>query len=38
VTGKLLGHPDWQSAARLYRPFVLMRIDRGLNKVLPDLP
>ena len=38
LVGKLLRHPDWQAVARLYRPFVLMRIDRNLNKVLPELP
>ena len=38
VIDKLDGHPDWPLAARLYRPFVLQRIDRRNNKVTPELP
>jgi len=38
VIDKLDGHPDWPLAARLYRPFVLQRIDRRNAKVLPELP
>jgi len=38
VIDKLDGHPDWPLAARLYRPFVLQRIDRRNEKLLPELP
>ena len=38
VVPKLDGHPDWPEAARLYRPFVLRRIDRRIKSELPELP
>lgn len=37
VIDKLMGHPDWPLAARLYRPFVADRIERR-QKVNPPLP
>ena len=33
---KLEGHPDWPEAARLYRPFVLRRIERRIRSVIPE--
>ena len=35
---RLVGHADWPLAARLYRPFVLRRIDRRLRVEPPPLP
>ncbi len=35
---RLDGHPDWPEAARLYRPFVLRRIERRIKSDLPELP
>ena len=35
---KLDGHPDWPEAARLYRPFVVRRIDRRIHTDWPELP
>ena len=35
---KLAGHPDWPLAARLYRPFVLRRVERRLRVQPPPLP
>lgn len=37
LVDKLVPHPDWPEAARLYRPFVTERIERR-SKILPDLP
>lgn len=34
----LHNHPDWALAARLYRPFVLHRIDLPEKRILPELP
>ena len=34
----LRNHADWRLAARLYRPFVLHRIDLPEKRILPDLP
>jgi hypothetical protein len=38
VVPLLDGHPDWQEAARLYRPFVERRIERRFRAVTPELP
>lgn len=35
---RLLGHADWPLAARLYRPFVLERIDRRFAVTPPPIP
>ena len=35
---RLMGHPDWPLAARLYRPFVLERVERRLPVEPPPLP
>ncbi len=38
VVPKLEGHPDWEEAARLYRPFVERRIERRFRQAAPDVP